>query len=230
MVSFSPSLMGMSILNVKDDISVLDRYFDNLHFDIMDGHYCQNFSLTPGILKEIRSYTKAYIDAHIMATRPNDFIIDSVIDAGANCVSLHPETIWESQYRTINKIHDRGCDAGIVLNPSFPMEAIEHILERIDILTIMTVDIGFSGQKFIPEMYEKIEKANHLRRENNYHYKIQIDGHCTDDIYKKLYVLGADIIIVGNSGLFSLDKNTEVSCQKFYKKINRLVLDEGECL
>ncbi|MDO4345028.1 MAG: D-allulose 6-phosphate 3-epimerase [Eubacteriales bacterium] len=220
---FSPSLMCMDMLHVGKQLEVLNRNFDWLHFDIMDGHYCKNLALTPALLKAVRSRSSLPIDVHIMATKPEEFMIDEVIKNGASSISLHPDTFASSSFRTINKIKDAGCRAGLVLNPLTTLESVDYLLGRIDVLTIMTIDIGFAGQKFIWEMLEKIRKACELREKNGYHYLIQIDGGCKKDYYKALYDAGADAFIVGNAGLFSLDNDLQKACDKMHEQFRNAV-------
>ena len=123
-------------------------------------------------------------------------------------------------------IQSLGCKCGVVLNPATPLSYVESYLEYIDMLTIMTVDIGFAGQKFIDQMYTKIRQAKQLREEKGYHYKIQIDGHCNKENYRQLVEAGADILIVGNAGLFGLDKNLDTACRKMGEEFKQCMLDK----
>ena len=217
----SPSLMCMDKLHIADQIHVLERNFDWLHYDIMDGHYCKNLALAPSMIRDIRQITDMPIDVHIMATEPETFIIDECIAGGTSHISVHPETVTTSMFKTINKIHDAGLKAGLVLNPLTTLESVEYILGRLDILTIMTIDVGFAGQKFIPEVLDKIKKAVRMREERGYHYVIQIDGGCKKDYYRQLYDAGADAYIVGNAGLFSLDReNLQHACELMHEQFN----------
>jgi len=207
----SVSLMCMDMLHVADQIEVLNQHFDHFHFDLMDGHYCKNLALSPDFLKAIKKVTAKPVDVHIMAMYPEDFI-DPLLSAGADCIGFHPSTIERQAYRTLQKLEENGCRKGLVIDAELQLESIPY-LNRIDLLTIMTIDTGFAGQKFIPEMLDKIKTAVRLREENSYHYQIQIDGGCKKAYYKDLCDAGADILIVGNAGLFSLDKDAEKACQ-----------------
>lgn len=217
MVTFAPSLMCMDLGKIKEQFGVMDKYVDLYHVDVMDGHFCKNMALTPGIIKNFRENTGTAMDVHLMTTDPSDWI-EMCAKAGATCISPHAETINADAFRTMHMIRDLGCQCGVVLNPATPLSYVESYLEYIDILTIMTVDIGFAGQQFIDQMYDKIRQAKSLREEKGYHYKIQIDGHCNKENYKQLTEAGADILIVGNAGLFGLDSNLNIACQKMLKE------------
>ena len=152
MVTFAPSLMCMDLGKIKEQFAVMDQYMKLYHVDIMDGHFCTNMALTPGILKSFREHTNTDIDVHLMTTNPSDWI-EMCAAAGATYISPHAETINTDAFRTMQMIQKLGCKCGVVLNPATPLSYVESYLEYIDMLTIMTVDIGFAGQKFIDQMY-----------------------------------------------------------------------------
>lgn len=207
---FAPSLMCMDFLNIREDMEILNRHADLYHVDIMDGHYCKNITLSPDMVKVFKSVAAKPVDVHLMTTDPLDWI-GRVADAGADYISPHAETINANAYRVLNEIENLGCKKGVVLNPATPLSMVEQYLNRIDLLTIMTIDVGFAGQPFIEEMLEKVRLAKHLKEENGYHYQIQIDGSCNQKTYKKLFEAGAEIFIVGYSGLFRLEDTLEKS-------------------
>lgn len=221
-VYHSVSLMCMDFLRVQEQVEVFNRNFDGLHFDVMDGHYCKNLALSPAFLQAVRSVTDLPIDVHIMATTPSDFI-PAIAEAGATCISVHAETINTDAFRTFQLIRSLGCKVGLVLNPATTLESVSYMLDRIDLLTIMTVDVGFAGQKFIMEMLDKIRLARDLREQKQYHYLIQIDGGCRKDYYKQLYDAGADAYIVGNAGLFSLSENLQTACDIMHSQFEAAV-------
>jgi len=226
MAIFAPSLMCMNLGKMKEQFEVMDRYVKLYHVDIMDGHFCRNMALTPGLIKNFRENTKTDMDVHLMTTNPSDWL-EACAKAGATCISPHAETINTDAFRTMQEIGRLGCKRGVVLNPATPLSYVEAYLEYIDILTIMTVDIGFAGQKFIDQMYAKIEAAYELREKKGYHYQIQIDGHCNKENYCQLVEAGADILIVGNAGLFGLDKDLDTACQKMEQELKESLLKEA---
>ena len=152
------SLMCMDFLKIKEQLEVLNESVGMYHIDIMDGHFCKNITLSPDLIKSFKKVSKLPMDVHLMTTEPNDWI-ETVAEAGADIISVHPETINGDAYRIYNEIERLGCKRGLVLNPATTLESVKHYLNRVDLLTIMTVDVGFSGQPFIEEMLDKIAEA-----------------------------------------------------------------------
>lgn len=210
----APSLMCMDLLNIERDIETMDREFDLYHVDIMDSHFCPNMALTPGLANSIRKISKLPMDVHLMVEDPAMFV--EMLDLGPNdSLSFQAETIERNAFRLQSRVAEKGNKFGVVLSPSTPLCAIEAYADRLDILTIMTVDTGFAGQKFIPEMRQKIEQAKRLRAEHGYTYRIQLDGQCNKNTFKTLHETEADILIVGTSGLFSLSPNLQEAIDTF---------------
>lgn len=210
---FAVSLMCMDFLKIKEQLETLNDLVDYYHIDLMDGHYCKNITLSPDLIHTFATLTKKPMDVHLMTTNPQDWI-EVVAKAGAEYISPHAETINTDAFRMMNQIEALGCKTGVVLNPATPISYIKPYLNRLDMLTIMTVDVGFAGQPFIKEMVDKIKEAKKLKEENGYRYKIQIDGSCNKNTFKILKEAGAEIFIVGNSGLFSLDQDLKTAYDK----------------
>jgi len=215
----------MDISSFKEQVTLLNSYANFYHVDIMDGHFVKNITLSPFFIKELKKLATLPIDAHLMVENPEDFL-DETIDAGADFISLHVETINGKAFRLIEQIRKRGKKFGVVLNPETPLEAALPYLHYADMLTIMTVDPGFAGQSFIAEMIDKIKQAKLWKKTNNYHYMITIDGSCNRKTYKKLADAGAEVFIVGSSGLFNLDSSLETAWRKMMDEFNREV---GSC-
>lgn len=215
-MKFSPSLMCMDFLNMREQLEVMNHHVPLYHVDIMDGHYCKNITLSPDLVKTFRKVTEVPMDCHLMTTNPGDWI-ERLAQAGAAYISPHAETINGEAFRILNLIESLGCKTGLVLNPATPLSFAEPYLNRIDLLTLMTVDVGFAGQAFIDEVLDKIALAKKWREEKGYHYEIQIDGACNVKSYKKATEAGADILIVGSSGLFGLDPDLERAFEKLYQ-------------
>lgn len=205
-MEFAPSLMCMDFLKIKEQLEVLNDLVDYYHVDLMDGHFCKNITLSPDMIKTFAEVATKPMDVHLMTTNPTDWI-EGVAKAGATYISPHAETINTDAFRVLSMIESLGCKPGVVLNPATSLSEIKHYLNRIEMLTIMTVDVGFAGQPFIKEMLDKIAEAKSLKEECGYKYKIQIDGSCNQSTYKRLYEAGAEILIVGSSGLFNLNKD-----------------------
>lgn len=207
---FSVSLMCMDYLNIKNELEILNRRADMFHVDIMDGHFCKNITLSPDFVHAVSRVAQLPIDVHLMTENPNDWL-QAVAKAGATYIEPHAETINTDAFRVLARINDLGCKAGVVLNPATPLQEIEHYMSRLDIITIMAVDVGYAGQKFIPEMLHKIAKAKQIREAMGYSYKIQIDGACNANTFRLLRNAGADVFILGSSGLFNLDEDLDIA-------------------
>ena len=219
-MKFSPSLMCMDLTKFKEQVDILNERADYYHVDIMDGHFVKNITLSPFFVEQLNKISKLPIDVHLMTEFPGDYI-DELAKVGATYISPHAETINKDAFRIINRIKSLGCKVGIVLNPSTPVDWLEYYIHLIDKITVMTVDPGFAGQPFIPEMIEKIKKLKTLKEKNGYSYLIEIDGSCNERTFKRLTAAGAEILIVGSSGLFNLDKDLIVAWDKMIDIYNR---------
>ena len=223
-VEFSPSLMCMDFLKMEEQFNILNDKVDMYHIDIMDGHFCKNITLSPDLVKTFSKVAKKPMDVHLMTTNPTDWI-EKVAEAGAEYISPHAETINGDAFRVMNMIKSLGCKTGVVLNPATPLSYVKHYLNRIDLLTIMTVDVGFAGQPFIEEMLDKIKEAKELKEKYGYTYKIQIDGSCNPKTYKRMYDAGAEVLIVGSSGLFGLNEDLNKACDQTFEDFNRAIAE-----
>jgi len=216
---FAPSLMCANFLDLKNQIEILNERADIYHVDIMDGHYVKNFSLSPSVIEQIKPMSKVPIDAHLMIDNPTDFL-ECIAKSGATFISPHAETINRDAFRTLKTIKSLGCKTGVVLNPSTPIEYIKHYIDQLDKITILTVDAGFAGQTFIPEMLQKIEAVRELRDKYGYTYLIEVDGSCNENTYGRLAMAGTDVYIVGSSGLFNLDPDLRIAWNKMLDIFN----------
>ena len=223
-VEFSPSLMCMDFLKMEEQFKILNDRIDMYHVDIMDGHFCKNITLSPDLVKTFSKVATKPMDVHLMTTNPTDWI-EKVAAAGAEYISPHAETINGDAFRVMNMIRSLGCKTGVVLNPATPLSYVKHYLNRIDMLTIMTVDVGFAGQPFIEEMLDKIKEAKELKEKYGYTYKIQIDGSCNPKTYKRMYDAGAEVLIVGSSGLFGLNEDLNKACDQMFEDFNRAIAE-----
>ena len=203
---FSPSLMCMDLLNMKEQVEILNERADFYHVDIMDGHFVKNITLSPFFVSNLKRISKLPIDVHLMTEYPDDYI-EELAKSGADYICPHAETINKDAFRIINKIKGFGCKAGIVLNPATPIEWIKYYIHLLDKITVMTVDPGFAGQPFIPEMLDKIKELKELKEKNGYSYLIEVDGSCNERTFDILTEAGAEVLIVGSSGLFNLDSD-----------------------
>lgn len=213
---FSPSLMCMDLMDIKHQMEILNSRADFYHVDIMDGHFVKNITLSPDFVKAVSSVAKLPLDCHLMVTTPDDFI-EPLAKAGAGYICPHAETINSDAFRMIYKIKSLGCKVGVVLNPATPIEYIRQYIHLLDKITIMSVDPGFAGQPFIREMLGKIRQAKEWKEQNGYSYLIEVDGSCNERTFKDLDEAGAEVFILGSSGLFNLDPDLAAAWDKMKK-------------
>lgn len=209
-VRFSPSLMTMDLDKFSEQIIFLNNYADSYHIDIMDGHYVPNITLSPWFIEEVRKISDLPVSAHLMVTDPS-FWVEQLIALKCEWICIHAEVLDGLAFRLIDQIHDAGLKAGIVLNPETPIDTIFPYIELVDKITIMTVDPGFAGQRFIKSTLNKIVDLRNLRDAKRYRYVIEMDGSSNRKSFKDIDIAGPDIYIVGRSGLFGLTDDIEES-------------------
>ena len=216
-VEFSPSLMTMDLDKFKQQITFLNDHVASYHIDIMDGHYVPNITLSPWFIEELRKISKLPVSAHLMVTNPS-FWVQQLVDIKCEWICMHAEVLDGLAFRLIDQIHNANLKAGIVLNPETPIESIFPYIELLDKITIMTVDPGFAGQRFIEGTLDKIVALRNLREEKGYRYVIEMDGSSNRNSFKRIDAAGPDLHsfptrrssdLVGRSGLFGLNKDIE---------------------
>ena len=170
-----PSILSADFANLERDVRELEQIgIDMFHIDVMDGNFVPNISFGFPIIEAIRSKTDKIFDCHLMIARPEEYV-ERFCNAGCDMVSFHIEATNHAD-RVIQIIKNSGKKAGMVLNPQTPIESVKYLLPKLDYVLIMTVNPGFGGQKFIPEMLEKIEELAKIREEKGYSFLIQVDG------------------------------------------------------
>ena len=228
----NPSLMCMDFLDIRHQLAVLNTRADMYHFDIMDGHFVPNITLSPDLAKAMAQVCEIPIDFHLMVTEPAQYIepcrkaVQSLTDRGIiSYYSPHVETINGRAFRILDQIRDAGFHPGIVINPETPLLAAKTYLHKVDKITFMSVDPGFAGQPFIPEMLDKVREAKALKESDpeRYHYIIEIDGSCNKRTYRTLADAGIESFIVGTSGLFNNDPDLEKAWDILVDDFNRAV-------
>lgn len=203
-VEFSPSLMTMDLDKFKEQITFLNEHVDSYHIDIMDGHYVPNISLSPWFIQEVRKISTLPLSAHLMVTEPA-YWVEQLTAINCEWICMHAEVLDGLAFRLIDQIHNAGLKAGIVLNPETPVSVILPYIDLLDKVTIMTVDPGFAGQRFIEGALDKIVELRDLRQQFDYRYVIEMDGSSNRKSFKRIDEANPDIYIVGRSGLFGLD-------------------------
>ncbi|MGT2785141.1 D-allulose 6-phosphate 3-epimerase [Streptococcus merionis] len=215
-VEFSPSLMTMDLDKFKEQITFLNDHVGSYHIDIMDGHFVPNITLSPWFIEEVRKISSLPMSAHLMVTDPT-FWVDQLIAIKCEWICMHAEVLNGLAFRLIDKIHDAGLKAGVVLNPETPVSAIGPYIDLIDKVTIMTVDPGFAGQRFLGSTLDKIVELRALRDKYDYSYVIEMDGSSGRKTFERIDQAGPDIYVIGRSGLFGLDEDIAISWQTMIK-------------
>ena len=192
-----PSILSADFANLERDIKELESIgIDMFHIDVMDGNFVPNISFGFPIIESIRPKTDKVFDCHLMIANPENYV-EQFCKVGCDMVSFHIEATNHAD-RVIQVIKKNGKKAGIVLNPQTPIESIKYLLPKLDYVLIMTVNPGFGGQKFIPEMLEKIEELAKLRKEKNYNFLIEVDGGINTETSKACRDKGADLLVCGS--------------------------------
>jgi ribulose-phosphate 3-epimerase len=196
--------MCADLLKMGEQVRLLEEGGVHLfHIDVMDGHFVPNLTLGPDFVAAIRRATELPIDCHLMVADP-DSLIPVFADAGASILIPHLEAPHHID-RTLRLIGDVGCKAGVALNPATPIEGLEHVLELVELVVVMSVNPGFAGQKFIPYVLDKVARLRRYLGSRDADVGIMVDGGVTVELIPKLAAAGADIVVAGSSCLFLKD-------------------------
>jgi ribulose-phosphate 3-epimerase len=211
------SILSADFANLGQDvIEVLQAGADWIHFDVMDNHYVPNLTIGPLVCQALRNYgIKAPIDVHLM-TQPVDRLIEDFAKAGATYISIHCDT-KENLKSSLKLIHTLGCKAGLVFNPSIPLDCLSECIDIVDLVVLMSVNPGFAGQKFIAEVLPKIIAARQLIEKHNPEILLEIDGGVKLENVKKVALAGANVLVMG-SALFDSD-NYQTTIESIRKEL-----------
>jgi ribulose-phosphate 3-epimerase len=204
----APSILSADFARLGEEVDrVLASGADMVHFDVMDNHYVPNLTVGPLVCEALRKHgVQAPIDVHLMV-RPVDRIIPDFASAGASYITFHPEAS-EHIDRSLGLIRDNGCRAGLVFNPATPLSYLDYVLDKVDMILLMSVNPGFGGQSFIPGTLDKLRSARRIIDESGHAIRLEIDGGVKVDNIAEIAAAGADTFVSG-SGIFGCGQNAD---------------------
>ncbi len=201
MIKMAPSMMCANFGHLADTLQALEQGgADMLHFDIMDGHFVPNFTMGPKILRDLRPLTSLPFDVHLSVEQPERFL-DMFAAAGANSVAVHVESSTVL-FGTIDEIHKKKMLATAALSPATPLEHVRYLLSEVDRVMLLSVDPGFSGQRYVPAVRDKVTELRSWIEKSGLQVEIQVGGHVSVETAGELIGAGADILVLGTASIF----------------------------
>ena len=210
----APSILSADFARLGEDVqAVLNAGADIVHFDVMDNHFVPNLTIGPMICDALKNFgVEAPVDVHLMV-EPVDRIIPDFAKAGASYITFHPEASRHVD-RSLGLIRDEGCKAGLVFNPATPLSWLEHVIDKVDMVLIMSVNPGFGGQKFIPAALDKLSEARKIIDASGLEVRLEIDGGVKVDNIGEIAAAGADTFVAGSAIFGSDDYTSTISAMR----------------
>jgi len=210
----APSILSADFARLGEEVTnVLDAGADVVHFDVMDNHYVPNLTIGPMVCQALRKHgIEAPIDVHLMVSQVDQLILDFA-KAGASYISFHPEATAHVD-RSLQLIRDQGCKSGLVFNPGTPVDCLEYLMDKIDVILLMSVNPGFGGQKFIPSTLKKLEKVRKLIDDSDYAIRLEVDGGVGVGNIREIADAGADMFVAGSAIFNSNDYRKTITAMR----------------
>ena len=193
----APSILSADFARLSSELDEIAPAVEWVHVDVMDGHYVPNLTIGPPVVKSIRAATDRFLDTHLMIQDPRTYA-PQFVAAGSDSVTFHPE-VDDDPVEIIHRLHEDGAKAGISIKPQQPLSMVTELLPHVDLLLVMTVEPGFGGQSFMPEVMPKVAEADAWRREHGADFRLEVDGGISVDTVAQTVAAGADTFVAGSA-------------------------------